>query len=96
MENYNADPTVRDELGRNALEMAAMHSDNTEVLNLLLRHTNVDIDGCDESGTTALQFAAYSSNVVAARHLIKKGEKPNLINNDGHSPLHSAPETTRK
>jgi hypothetical protein len=88
MENYNADPTVRDELGRNALEMAAIHADNTEVLNLLLRHTNVDIDGCDDYGTTALHFAVHSSNVVAARHLIKMGEKPNLFNNDGHSPLH--------
>jgi ankyrin repeat protein len=90
MENYNVDPTVRDGLGRNALEMAAMHSDNTEVLNLLLRHTNVEIDGCDDYGTTALHFAAHSSNVVTARHLIKMVTTPNLFNNDGHSPLHSA------
>jgi ankyrin repeat protein len=90
MENYNVDPTVRDGLGRNALEMAAMHSDNTEVLNLLLRHTNVDIDGCDESGKTALHFAAHSSNVAAARHLIKMGATPNLFDRHGNSPLHSA------
>jgi ankyrin repeat protein len=91
MENYNVDPTVRDGLGRNALEMAAMHSDNTEVLNLLLRHTNVEIDGCDDYGTTALHFAAHSSNVVTARHLIKMGATPNLFTHTyGLSPLHSA------
>ncbi|EFX73204.1 hypothetical protein DAPPUDRAFT_253433 [Daphnia pulex] len=90
MENYNADPTVRNGLGRNALEMAAMHSDDTEVLNLLLRHENVEIDGCDESGKTALHFAAHSSNVITARHLIKMGATPNLFDSNGHSPLHSA------
>lgn len=95
MENYDADPTVRDGLERNALETAAMHSDDTELLDLLLRHENVEIDGCDEHGQTALHFAAASANVVAARHLInmpKMGAKPNLFDSHGNSPLHFAAE----
>jgi len=75
LENYSVDPTVRLLLGRNALEMAAIHADNTEMIDLLLKHENVDIDGRDEQGKTALHFAAHSSNVIAARHLIKMGAK---------------------
>jgi ankyrin repeat protein len=90
LEKYNADPAVRDRLGRNALETAAMHSDNKEVLDLILRHENVKIDGRDASGCTALHFAATSSNVVAVKHLIEMGANPNLLNNKGSSPLHVA------
>jgi ankyrin repeat protein len=92
LEKYDADPSICDASGRNALDMASIHADNTEVFDLLLRHENVDIDGCDEHGRTALHFAAASSNVVAARHLIKMGATPNFFNNDGHSPLHLAAE----
>jgi hypothetical protein len=53
---------------------------------------NVKINGYDESGTTALHFAASSSNVFAAGHFIEMGAKPNLFNNTGHSPLYLAAE----
>jgi ankyrin repeat protein len=52
----------------------------------------VKINGYDESGTTALHFAASSSNVFAAGHFIEMGAKPNLFNNTGHSPLYLAAE----
>jgi hypothetical protein len=90
LEKCNTDPAIRDGLGKNALEMAAMHSDNTELLDLILKHENVKIDGRDESGRTALHLAAASSNVVAARHLIRRGAKPNLLDSHGLSPLHVA------
>lgn len=70
--------------------MAAMLADDTDILDLLLSHENVKIDGCDESGRTALHLAAASSNVVAAKHLIKMGAKPNLFDSHGRSPLHLA------
>jgi ankyrin repeat protein len=92
LEKHNADPTIRDVSRRNALETAAIHTDDTELLDLLLKHENVKIDGCDECGRTALHFATPSSNVVAARHLIKRGATPNLTDSDGHSPLHLAAE----
>jgi ankyrin repeat protein len=71
LEKKDADPTLRDGLGRNALEMAAIHADNAEIIDLLVKHKQVNIDGCDKSGKTALHFAAASSNVVAARRLIE-------------------------
>jgi ankyrin repeat protein len=52
----------------------------------------VKINGYDESGTTALHFAASASNVFVAGHFIEMGETLNLLNNKGSSPLHVAVE----
>jgi ankyrin repeat protein len=90
LEKHRADPTFRDVSGRNSLEMAAMHSDDTDVLDLLLRHENVKINDCDESGRTALHFAAASSNAIAAGHLIKMEADPNLLDSHGRSPIQVA------
>jgi hypothetical protein len=84
------DPTIRDVSGKNALEMAAIYAENTQVLDLLLKNYKVEIDGRDESGRTALHFAAASSNVVAAGNLIEMEANPNLPDSHGRCPLHLA------
>jgi ankyrin repeat protein len=79
-EKQKADPTTRDVSGRNALA-------NAEVLDLLLKHENVKMDGFERS---ALHFAAISPHVDVAKHLIKTGEKPNSLDSNGLTPLHLA------
>lgn len=90
LEKDKADPTIREVSGKNALEMAAIYAENTQVLDLLLRHENVKIDGRDQFERTALHFAAASPNVVAAGNLIKMGANPNLLDSHGRCPLHLA------
>jgi ankyrin repeat protein len=86
-EKQKADPTTRDVSGRNALQTAAIHADNAEVLDLLLKHENVKMDGFERS---ALHFAAISPHVDVAKHLINTGEKPNSLDSNGLTPLHLA------
>nr|CAH0106531.1 unnamed protein product [Daphnia galeata] len=90
LEKKDVDPTLRDGLGRNALEMAAIHADNTDIIDLLLKHKKVKINKRDESGRSALHFAVASSYVVAVRHLMERGAKLDMFDNLGFSPLHLA------
>ncbi|XP_046462820.1 serine/threonine-protein phosphatase 6 regulatory ankyrin repeat subunit C-like [Daphnia pulex] len=86
-EKQKADPTTRNVTGRSALATAAIHADNAEVLDLLLKHENVNIN---RYGRSALHLAACTSNHNVARNLIKRGEKPNQLDSHGLTPLHLA------
>jgi ankyrin repeat protein len=94
---YSADPTIRDEKGRNALEMAAVFTEQPEIFDLLLAHEKVKIDDVDESGRTALYAAAYVSNVAAVKHLLASGANFSLCEKyGGRSPLHQAASINRR
>jgi ankyrin repeat protein len=86
----NADPTSRDACGRTALLAAVSSTRKTEIIDLLLEHDKVNVDDVDENGQTALHWAAYLSNVIAAKKLIDKGADPNIVDQHGRSPLHVA------
>jgi ankyrin repeat protein len=87
---YSADPTIGDANGRNKLEIAAMYATKTEIFDLLLAHYKVNIDDVNESGQTALHAAVSACNAIAVKYLINKGANPNIIDNNGMSPLHVA------
>jgi ankyrin repeat protein len=87
----NADPTKRNETGRNALHVAAdMFEMNAEIIDLLLAHSKVKADDVDELGRTALHLAASVSNVIAVQKLLERGANPNIIDKNEMSPLHLA------
>ncbi len=86
-----ADPTTRGgQIRRNALHWAVINTMNTETIDLLLAHPKVQIDDVDENGATALHYAAWASDVIAVRKLLKKGANPNIGANEGLTPLHVA------
>jgi hypothetical protein len=92
---YSVDPTTQNGSGMNALDMAAVYTKETKIIDLLLEHDDKakkGNDGIDKHGygTTALHFAAMTSNNVAAKHLIKKGADVNHRNKRGQTPLHVA------
>jgi ankyrin repeat protein len=86
---YSADPTTRDDQGRNALQIAAVYTEQPEVFDLLLAHSKVNVDDVDENGKTALHWAVCASNVAAVQKLLEKGANPK-IDKVGMSPLHMA------
>ncbi|XP_046649363.1 uncharacterized protein LOC124340776 [Daphnia pulicaria] len=90
LKNLQADPTMRDDTGNDALQVAAIFTKETEIFDLLLAHDKVKIDDVNESGQTALHAAALASNVIAVKHLINKGAHPNIFDKRGLTPLHVA------
>ena len=79
-----ANPRDTDELGRNALIVAAMApksayaaSDRLAVVKLLVER-NVPVNATDASGRTALAFAAGKGHRAVARFLVERGAQLEL------------------
>ncbi|EFX73276.1 hypothetical protein DAPPUDRAFT_253475 [Daphnia pulex] len=83
-----ADPTRRDEKGRNALHMAAKFNREKKIIDLLLN--KIPIDQCDAKGTTALHHAIMTSNTEIVQCLLDNGADPKKQDQIGRSPLHVA------
>lgn len=79
-----ADITHRDEFGRDALILATVSPDVTNLL-LLLRN-GADIATRDHAGDTVLHWAAYHHNHAALRLLFKKGAQLDAKNDKGETP----------
>jgi ankyrin repeat protein len=89
LEKKKANARIRDKAGRNALNMAALFTDEEEIIKLILS-VKIKVDACDRSGMTALHYAVISSNLTVARHLIDHGADFKRLDPTGHSPLHLA------
>jgi ankyrin repeat protein len=83
-----ADPTRRDEKGRNALHMAAKFNRERKIIELLLN--KIPIDQCDATGTTALHHAIMTSNTEIVQCLLDNGADPKKQDQIGRWPLHVA------
>jgi ankyrin repeat protein len=95
LEKLNVDPLKQDEMGRNALQMAAKFNRETEIINLLLLNRKIPIDECDASGTTALNYAIMASNTTIVKCLLDNGADPKRLDRNDRSPLHVAAFYTR-
>ncbi len=81
----NADVTVIDEHGRNALHFAARHDAN--LCADILIQTGCAVDGLDNEGNTPLHIAAASGSVEVTHLLLKDQADANAINHEGKTPL---------
>lgn len=84
----NADPTIADSQGYNALHLVT-HSSSVMPL-LYLLHQPVNVDSRDLQGHTPLMWAAYQGDALSVDLLLKHGANPNLKDDVGLSPLHWA------
>ncbi|OQR82320.1 ankyrin repeat protein [Achlya hypogyna] len=72
-----------------ALALAARHG-QLELVHLLLRYNDIDVDKGSRDGTTPLHEAAKNGHLEVCQALISAGADMNARNKDGSTPLHKA------
>jgi len=80
------DPNAHDENGQTALGMA-VREQSDRVVDVLLRHPQLDVDAQNGVGETALMFAALQGRLELANRLIARGAS---VSRPGWNPLHYA------
>lgn len=76
-----------DETGYTAFKYACGKSNN-DVVELMLKHTEVDINYFDANSDPSILIAAKQKNDVILRRLLEHGADPNVQNTAGQVPLH--------
>lgn len=74
-----ANPNAVNTYDNNALHVAARFAENTEIIDLLVEHINIDKRA--DVKRTALHYAIIQSNILATRQLIKRGADLNARDN---------------
>jgi ankyrin repeat protein len=72
------------------LLMTAASCDNTDAINILWTRRDLHLNVADGQRNTALHHASERNCTAAARCLLKLGANPNILNERGYSPLHTA------
>jgi ankyrin repeat protein len=80
------DPNAHDESGQSALSLAVREKSD-RVVDVLLKHPQLDINSHNSVGETALMLAALQGRLELAQRLIEQGAS---ISQDGWNPLHYA------
>ncbi|EFX83083.1 hypothetical protein DAPPUDRAFT_240585 [Daphnia pulex] len=80
-----------EEKGTNALHLASLFAETTDLIDVVLESGKFDINGTDNVGSTPLHYAIMGANwEINTRHLIGKGADPNIADKKGNTPLHLA------
>ncbi|QDZ17832.1 anoctamin [Chloropicon primus] len=86
-----ADPTLANNLGKNALHVAVERKGNEEVLALLLKDGRCQINTADSTGCTALNLCVKTTDLKMFKILIDAGASINTTEiGTGYTPLHNA------
>lgn len=85
------DPTVTNNLGKNALHVAVEKHKNEEVLALLLNDGRCPINTADNTGCTALNLCVKTTDLKMFKTLVDAGAAINVVETGtGYTPLHNA------
>lgn len=68
----------------------AVRGNNPDILEVLLKDPRTHRDIKNKNGCTALSFAVAQGKVAATRILLDQEADPNIVNENGHTLLHSA------
>ena len=82
-----ADPDIRDFSGDTALTVAAEHSDDTYLVQILVLDAQASINIQNRSGYTPLMKAVMSNREDVTRALLDLGANPNIQDKFNRSPL---------
>ncbi|KAI7774384.1 hypothetical protein LA080_008811 [Diaporthe eres] len=82
-----ADFAVKPSDGRSPLHTAAI-TGSEEIIEMLLEHSDANIEARDNQGATALLIAAYYTKPDALRLLVNRGASVDARDNEGRSSLH--------
>ena len=80
------DPNAHDESGQSALGLAVREKSD-RVVDVLLKHPQLDVNSRNSVGETALMLAALQGRLELAQRLIEQGAS---VSQEGWNPLHYA------
>lgn len=86
--NADVDPNGKDDSSQTILPLhkAALRR-NIRILERLLQHPGIQVDGRSASGETPLHLACWREHVAGMRLLLEHGADPRAQSNCGHMPL---------
>jgi ankyrin repeat protein len=95
-----ADGSIRDELGRTPLHLAAAYG-SLEVVQVMIEAPNVDVNAEDKLGRTPIHWCCAlggwkhgekrsEENIKVCRLLLSKGASLSAVDDNGHTALHYA------
>jgi ankyrin repeat protein len=87
-----ADPNIADKNGITPLHLAARNEETTELIDIILKTGQYNINSVDNDGRAPLHYAIKKPNPVTinARRLIEMGADPGIADKNGVTPLHMA------
>nr|WCB86861.1 CPPV050 ankyrin repeat protein [Cooks petrelpox virus] len=86
---YGIDLTLKDNIYHSYLNVAALHSDDTSILELLINN-GIDINTCNWIGRTPLHLFVIECNTKAVNILLSNGACIHVEDNYGKEPIYYA------
>jgi ankyrin repeat protein len=80
------DPNAHDESGQSALTLAVREG-SAQVIDVLLKHPQIELNGLNHAGESALMLAALKGQLGLARRLLERGA---AVHQEGWNALHYA------
>ena len=84
---FGASATKRNKHSQTPLNWVSFFQNDPYFIEVLLAYPGVDLNDCDNKGTTLAANAAFSCNGKVLSYLLENGADPNAAADDGTTPL---------